>query len=134
MTAARPDDIPRRDPPGSGGPDETSTGFAAARAVADAVLYEGYLLYPYRKSSGKNRVRWQFGVVAPRAWVEADGPVAPTVAGSADTWCQRTECLLEGRGAARLRVRLRFLQLQHRAVRDAEGVEVDALEVAGNDT
>jgi hypothetical protein len=131
MTAARPDDIPRRDQPGSGGPDDTSTGFAAARAVADAVLYEGYLLYPYRKSSGKNRVRWQFGVVAPRAWVEADGPVTPTVAGSADTWCQRTECLLEGRGAARLRVRLRFLQLQHRSVRDAEGVEVDALEVAG---
>jgi len=61
----------------SGGPDDAGPlgvadrdGFAgceSARAVADAVLYEGYLLYPYRRSSGKNRVRWQFGVLAPRA-------------------------------------------------------------------
>ena len=27
----------------------------AVRAVADAVLYEGYLLYPYRASAQKNR-------------------------------------------------------------------------------
>ena len=32
-----------------------------ARAVADAVLYEGYLLYPYRATSAKNQSRWQFG-------------------------------------------------------------------------
>jgi hypothetical protein len=38
---------------------------AAARAVADAVLYEGYLLYPYRASAAKNRSRWQFGVLGP---------------------------------------------------------------------
>ncbi len=36
-----------------------------ARTVADAVLYEGYLLYPYRASSDKNRTRWQFGVLGP---------------------------------------------------------------------
>ena len=36
-----------------------------ARAVADAVLYEGYLLYPYRATSSKNQVRWQFGVLGP---------------------------------------------------------------------
>ena len=36
-----------------------------ARRVADAVLYEGYLLYPYRATSGKNQVRWQFGVLGP---------------------------------------------------------------------
>jgi hypothetical protein len=106
-------------------------GFAAARAVADAVLHEGYLLYPYRRSSGKNRVRWQFGVVAPRAWVEADGPVHPTVAGSVDSWRQQTECLLEAAPTARVFVRLRFLQLQHRAVRDGAGVEVDELETGG---
>ena len=39
--------------------------FAAARAVADAVLYEGYVLYPYRASARKNQLRWQFGVLAP---------------------------------------------------------------------
>jgi hypothetical protein len=112
-----------------------SAGCASARAVADAVLYEGYLLYPYRRSSGKNRVRWQFGVLAPRGWVEARGPVAETVAGSADAWRQRTECLLEAEPGARLRVELRFLQLQRRSVRrraaDGEVVEVDALEVGG---
>ncbi len=107
----------------------------SARAVADAVLYEGYLLYPYRRSSAKNRVRWQFGVLAPRDWVEARGPVRETVAGSADAWRQRTECLLETKASARLWVRLRFLQLQHRsAQRDMAGgefVEVDGLEVGG---
>jgi len=36
-----------------------------ARTVADAVLYEGYLLYPYRASSSKNQARWQFGVLGP---------------------------------------------------------------------
>ena len=36
-----------------------------ASAVADAVLYEGYLLYPYRATSGKNQSRWQFGVLGP---------------------------------------------------------------------
>ncbi len=38
-----------------------------ARAVADAVLYEGYVLYPYRASARKNQVRWQFGVLVPPA-------------------------------------------------------------------
>ena len=36
-----------------------------ARAIADAVLYEGYLLYPYRANSRKNQTRWQFGVLGP---------------------------------------------------------------------
>src|SRR5689334_14636196 len=106
-------------------------GWESARAVADAVLYEGYLLYPYRRSSGKNRVRWQFGVLAPRSWIEAGGPAAPTVAGAADAWQQRTECLLEAAPDARVFVRLRFLQLQHRSVRDGGDREVDALEVGG---
>src|SRR3954453_16422149 len=70
-------------------------GFAAARAVADAVLYGGYLLYPYRRSSGKNRVRFQFGVLAPRRWIEAQGAVADGVAGSTESWWQQTEVLLE---------------------------------------
>ena len=40
-----------------------STDWDRARAVADAVLYEGYLLYPYRATSSKNQSRWQFGVL-----------------------------------------------------------------------
>ncbi len=41
--------------------------FAVARLVADTVLYEGYVLYPYRASAQKNQLRWQFGVLAPAA-------------------------------------------------------------------
>ncbi len=33
--------------------------------VANAVLYEGYLLYPYTASAVKNRQRWNFGVLYP---------------------------------------------------------------------
>jgi hypothetical protein len=126
-------------PPGSplaSHPDRSASGpFAHAEAVADAVLYEGYLLYPYRRSSAKNQVRWQFGVLAPRAFVEAAGPADTGVAGSADAWHQQTEVLLEARAEAILRVRLRFLQVQRRVVeeRDPEGGfrPVDALDVDG---
>jgi hypothetical protein len=109
-------------------------GIEAARAVADAVLYEGYLLYPYRKSSAKNRVRWQFGVLAPRAWIEARGPLDTGVAGSAESWFQQTECLMETPQDATVLVRLRFLQLQRKSLTQytAEGdAGVDSLDVDG---
>jgi hypothetical protein len=94
--------------------------FEQLSAVADAVLYEGYLLYPYRRSSPKNRVRWQFGVLLPRDWVERDGPVTVGVSGSADSWYQRTECLLRiRRPDAVLRVTVRYLQMQHKQVEAA---------------
>ncbi|WP_369208288.1 hypothetical protein [Streptomyces sp. PU-14G] len=94
----------------------TGAAFAQVRAVADAICYEGYLLYPYRRSSPKNRVRWQFGVLAPRAWVEADGPVLPSVAGAAESWRQHTACLLEAAPGALLRIRVRYLQVQGKRV------------------
>ncbi len=110
---------------------------ARACAVADAILYEGYLLYPYRKSSGKNRVRWQFGVIAPRPWIEAGGPARATVAGSAESWYQHTECLLEAPPTAEVRVRVRFLQLQVKTVEGAEPgggfTPVDQLRVGDSD-
>ncbi|MET8246364.1 hypothetical protein ABZV31_19260 [Streptomyces sp. NPDC005202] len=93
--------------------------FEQLSAVADAVLYEGYLLYPYRRSSPKNRVRWQFGVLLPQNWVERDGPVAPGVSGSADSWYQQTECLLRiRRPGAVVRVTVRYLQMQHKQVEE----------------
>ncbi|MFF8940210.1 hypothetical protein ACF08O_37020 [Streptomyces paradoxus] len=103
--------------------------FEQLGAVADAVLYEGYLLYPYRRSSTKNRVRWQFGVLFPRDWVEADGPVTPGVSGSADSWYQQTECLLRARqpASARVRVRVRYLQMQRKQVREAGNLPVESL-------
>jgi hypothetical protein len=101
--------------------------FAAARSVADATLYEGYVLYPYRASSAKNRVRWQFGVLAPPAVAGADA--------SERSSC-RTECLLvtDTAGEAKVSVRVRFLQVQHRAVeawRDGRYVPVERLESDG---
>ncbi|MFI7404139.1 hypothetical protein ACIBW9_27290 [Streptomyces sp. NPDC049541] len=107
-----------RDAPGLPA-DRSRHGFEQLSAVADAVLYEGYLLYPYRRSSAKNRVRWQFGVLFPRTWVERDGPVVPHVSGSADSWYQRTEVLLRIlEPGATLRVRLRYLQLQRKQVEE----------------
>ncbi|HEY7371602.1 MAG TPA: hypothetical protein VIF57_05435 [Polyangia bacterium] len=83
--------------------------FDELERIADAVLYEGYALYPYRASAAKNRIRWQFGVLAPRGWSEGGG---------GDPWWQETQCLIDapsGPGAAvRVLGRCRFLQLRHR--------------------
>ena len=83
--------------------------FGAARAVADAVLYEGYVLYPYRASSRKNQLRWQFGVLTPPAFSEA----RPGIRAVADA--HRVPGPAPG-SDARLHVRVRCLQVQHRAV------------------
>lgn len=96
-----------------------------ARAIADAVLYEGYLLYPYRASAKKNQVRWQWGVLVPPAYA-ADGH------GERDH--SHTEVLLEpgwGEADPVLHLRLRFLQLQSRAVQDTAGQSVEKLAVDG---
>ena len=83
------------------------------RAIADAVLYEGYLLYPYRASSAKNRSRWQFGVL---------GPPLATAASFAEEPAMSLQCLLEaGTGAASVTVHLRCLQLQVRSVEERVG-------------
>jgi hypothetical protein len=83
-------------------------------AVADAVLFEGYLLYPYRASAQKNRLRWQFGVLTPPGF-----PDEPDRS--------RTEVLLERRPGAVLQVRLRFLHLRSRTVHDTDGRSVEQL-------
>ncbi|MFD7258198.1 hypothetical protein [Streptomyces sp. NPDC059874] len=86
-----------------------ATRFETARQVADAVLFEGYVLYPYRASAAKNRMRWQFGVLVPPAWAPAHE----------EHTFQRTEILLEPRGAATLSLELRFLHAQRRTVQQA---------------
>ncbi|CAN5731502.1 hypothetical protein BH24ACT2_BH24ACT2_07180 [soil metagenome] len=102
--------------------------FSDVRRVADTVLLEGYVLYPYRSSSTKNQLRWQFGVLAPRRQSEATG---------ADPWLQRTECVVEldaGNERALVQVRVRALQVQTRTVERAgdDGfAPVDHLEVDG---
>jgi hypothetical protein len=78
-------------------------------AIANAVLYEGYMLYPYRPSSVKNRQRFNFGVLYPQSYSEAQ-------AGS-DASSAQTECLVEGASLTAVEVRVRFLKLVDRSVR-----------------
>jgi hypothetical protein len=85
----------------------TGDRFDAARAVADAVLYEGYVLYPYRASARKNQVRWQFGVLVPPIVGERDA--------SERSWC-RTECVIDPSDMPVLHVRVRFLHAQRRTL------------------
>jgi len=79
-----------------------------ARAVADAVLYEGYLLYPYRASSTKNQSRWQFGVLGPPGAVEAGCGEDPVLA--SQFLIRRPDHAFQ----PMIIIHLRFLQLQQR--------------------
>ena len=94
--------------------------------ITRAVLYEGYVLWPYRRSATKNQQRWTFGGVFPRGWSEARG--------GDDAWWMQTECLLEGDESARVDVAVRFLHVVRRqaAVEGPGGLElVDEMEAAG---
>jgi hypothetical protein len=91
------------------------------RAIADAALYEGYLLWPYRRSATKNQRRWTFGGVFPRGHSELHPD---------DAWTMRTECLLESGDPARVQVSVRFLHVVARQL--YAGTEpVDELEAGG---
>jgi hypothetical protein len=78
----------------------------AVRRIADAVLYEGYILYPYRASAKKNRSRWQFGVVMAPGYAAVD---------PSERSFMQTECVLEHSGQPAIEVILRFLQVQRRS-------------------
>jgi hypothetical protein len=90
----------------------------AARAVADAVLYEGYVLYPYRASAPKNQVRWQWGVLMPPDAVAQDE--------SERGWC-RTAVVIDG-DPREVRAGVRFLHVQQRSVENDDGVAVERLD------
>jgi hypothetical protein len=71
------------------------------------VLYEGYVLWPYRRSAQKNQKRWTFGGVYPRSHSEGRED---------DPSVMQTQCLLEGGAEARLDVSVRFLHVVERQV------------------
>ncbi len=85
---------------------------ALVEPIVKAVLYEGYMLYPYRPSSVKNRQRWTFGGVYPQAYCTAQG--------GTEAWATQTECLALGDrhhpAGAHLDVVVRFLHLMARDV------------------
>jgi hypothetical protein len=69
---------------------------AAVDKIVNSVLYEGYMLYPYRRSALKNQHRWNFGLVYP--------------AGMSPNQMQ-TEALIEANFKTLANVEVRFLQL-----------------------
>jgi hydrogenase maturation protease len=79
---------------------------SAVEKIADAVLYEGYVLYPYRPSSVKNRQRFNFGVLCPREYCDFQGGV--------ETCESTTECLVHGTAMSRVEIKVRFLHLSTR--------------------
>jgi hydrogenase maturation protease len=79
--------------------------------IVNAVLYEGYILYPYRPSV-KNRQRWTFGGIYPRSYCEARD--------SGDPWSMQTECLVRPSAHCTLHVKVRFLHLTQRFVRQLD--------------
>jgi hypothetical protein len=107
--------------------------------IAEAVLYEGYMLYPYRPSSVKNQQRWNFGVLCPQAYCELQK--------GSEAWMMQTQCLVKALPSAKLTVKVRFLKLVERSVgklrhpvRELQGIEtpedpeierIDRLEVNG---
>jgi hypothetical protein len=88
------------------------------RTLADTVLYEGYLLYPYRADAQKNRSRWQFGVL---------GPPGAAGAGLGEDTRMSGQCLVDGDAAAEILLTVRFLQRQRRTVCTADGTPVPEL-------
>jgi hypothetical protein len=94
------------------------------RRIADAVLYEGYLLWPYRKSTLKNRQRFTFGGVYPPSWEQ-------------DASSVQAQVLLEGSRDAKVEVRVRFLHVVRRQVLriDSSGAAAEPVEelVAGEE-
>ena len=86
------------------------------RQIADAVLYEGYLLWPYRRSATKNRRRWTFGGVYPpgHSALHPDDP-------------SQLQADVEVEGNPQVDVRVRFLQVVERSLRDVDGNPVDEL-------
>ena len=99
--------------------------FAVASSVANAVLYEGYVLYPYHASNGKNAggVRFQWGVLTPLGMDTAEKSL------------MRTELIVDPGAAPELAVRIRCLQLQQRAVEevDEEGMFVKTVKLEVGD-
>jgi hypothetical protein len=85
------------------------------RQIAQAVLYEGYLLWPYRRSARKNQQRWTLGGVFPEPYSAARG--------GDDASLMQTQCLLAADPTAGLDVRVRFLHVVARDIGVSCGAE-----------
>ena len=93
--------------------------FAPALDVANAVLYEGYILFPYTASAGKNRIRWQFGVVVPRRYAAS---------GTGEAAEAQTEVLVECEPGAHVEILVRFLQVEARQIEAWNGTSFEPVQ------
>src|SRR5215469_13920505 len=87
---------------------------AMIEKIANAVLYEGYMLYPYRASSIKNQQRFNFGVLYPDGY---------------DTSSQTTECLVRDDGDATVTALVRYLRLDASQQAHEKEVEIADLRI-----
>lgn len=76
--------------------------------IAKAMLYEGYMLYPYRASAAKNRHRCTFGTLYPEQH--------PEVLRGAEPCRNETQCLVNGTPSSTITARVRFLHMRSRLV------------------
>ena len=91
------------------------------RDIARAVLYEGYLLWPYTRSTAKNQQRFTFGGVHPAAFAQRYGDRSQLV----------MECLLEvphDASPARVDVAVRYLHLVDRRPARREGDRLEPVD------
>lgn len=71
--------------------------------IADAILFEGYNLFPFRKSALKNQKRFNFGIISPKSWAENQ---------TNENYFQQTECLIFcGNEDFMISAKIRFLQV-----------------------
>ncbi len=89
------------------------------RAIADAVLYEGYILWPYRRSALKNQRRFTFGGVYPPAHSQAHPDDPATM---------QTEVLVRGTGDTQVQITVRFLHVVQRSVARRRGTELEQVD------
>lgn len=78
--------------------------------VVQAVLYEGYRLFPYRQDSLKNSQSWGLGSLLPKAWVD-HYPYS-------DNYWLQSECLISGDEESIFSLSLRFLQKDGESYRE----------------
>jgi hypothetical protein len=88
--------------------------FDGVEKIAAAILYEGYILYPYRPTAIKNRQRWNFGTLYPRVYAEAQRPQEP--------FRLVAECLVVAGANASLDLKISFLQLVPQRQISSEGL------------
>jgi hypothetical protein len=81
----------------------TKANISRAQQLARTLLYEGYILYPYRLSAIKNRHRWTFGTLYPE--------LSAAVSEGGERSYSQTEVLLRSNQQTMLNIRLQFLQL-----------------------